>query len=137
MSYQPKPLPFNNELNGISPKTMEIHHDKLYVGYVNKRNEIEQKLETVSKEGVNGTYHEYGELKRSEIFAANAVVLHEYYFDILGGNGEAQGGELVEALTKQFGSLENWVNDMKAAGMTARGWVVLAYDFNTKKLHSL
>ena len=34
--------PNPGELNGISAKTNDIHHGKLYTGYVNKRNEIEE-----------------------------------------------------------------------------------------------
>jgi len=33
-----KALPYANDaLKGIGAKTIEIHHDKLYAGYVNKR----------------------------------------------------------------------------------------------------
>jgi Fe-Mn family superoxide dismutase len=135
MNYEAKPLPFSKPLVGISDKTLAIHHDKLYVGYVNKRNEIEEKLSKVDRTAANGTYSEYGELKRQETFATNAIYLHEYYFNILGGDG-AQAGELLEGITKDFGSFENWLTDMKAAGMVARGWVVLAYDFNTGRLHN-
>lgn len=133
--YQAKPLPFNKQLIGISDRTLQVHHDKLYVGYVNKRNEIEQKLQTADRSAANATYSEYGELKREESFAANGIYLHEYYFNVLGGNGE-EGGEVKEAIIKEFGSYEKWLEDFKAAGMVARGWVVLAYDFNTGRLHN-
>jgi Fe-Mn family superoxide dismutase len=121
---------------------MAIHHDNLYVGYVNKRNEIEEKLAKTDRGLANATYSEYGELKREESFAANGIILHESYFNVLGGTGLApseeskQGGELVKALEKEFGSYEKWLEDFKAAGMVARGWVVLAYDFNDGRLHN-
>jgi Fe-Mn family superoxide dismutase len=70
-----------------------------------------------------------------ETFAANAVLLHEAYFDVLGGDGKP-GGEIVERIAKDFGSFENWQEEFKALGMAARGWVVLAYDFNDGKLHN-
>ena len=39
--YEPKRLHFQKSLIGISRiKTLAIHHDKLYVGYVNKMKEI-------------------------------------------------------------------------------------------------
>lgn len=135
MAYEAKPLPFNKQLIGISEKTIQIHHDKLYTGYVNKRNEIEQKLETVDRSAANATYSEYGELKREESFAANGTTLHEYYFSVLGGEGKPDGALMAE-LEKHFGSYEKWLEDFKAAGMVSRGWVVLAYDFNTGKLHN-
>jgi len=135
MTYETKPLPFNKQLIGISEKSIQIHHDKLYAGYVNKRNEIEQKLATVDRSTANATYSDYGELKREESFAANGIVLHEYYFSVLGGEGQANF-ELMSELEKHFSSYEKWLEDFKAAGMVARGWVVLAYDFNTGKLHN-
>lgn len=135
MLYQTKPLPFKRQLVGISEKTLQIHHDKLYAGYVNKRNEIEEKLKTVDRAAANATYSEYGELKREESFAANGIYLHEYYFNVLGGEGNAEG-ELMQAIANEFGSHEKWLEDFKAAGMVARGWVVLAFDFNTGRLHN-
>lgn len=135
MKYEPKPLPFKKQLTGISDKTLQIHHDKLYVGYVNKRNEIEEKLAKVDRSQANATYSEYGELKREESFAANGIYLHEYYFNVLGGEGK-QEGELVQVIEKEFGSYDKWLEDFKAAGMCARGWVVLAYDFNDGRLHN-
>jgi Fe-Mn family superoxide dismutase len=135
MKYETKPLPFNKQLIGISGKTIQIHHDKLYAGYINKRNEIEEKLLTVDRSAANATYSEYGELKREESFAANGIFLHEYYFNILGGDGKT-GGELAKAIEAEFGSYEKWLEDFKSAGMVARGWVVLAYDYNDTRLHN-
>lgn len=132
--YQPKPLPYS-KVTGISDKTLEIHHDKLYVGYVNKRNEIEDKLKKADRTQANGTYSEFGEMKRQESFAADAIILHEAYFNILGGNG-TPGGDLVKQIEKDFGSLEDWITDFKACGLVARGWVVLAYDLNDGCLHN-
>ena len=135
MQYSPKPLPFRKQLIGISDKTMQIHHDKLYVGYVNKRNEIEEQLKTADRPKANATHSEYGELKREESFATNGIFLHEYYFNVLGGEGKASG-ELVKDIEVEFGSFEKWLEDFKAAGLAGRGWVVLAYDFNDARLHN-
>ncbi|HHT9155513.1 MAG TPA: superoxide dismutase, partial [Candidatus Tripitaka sp. YC43] len=49
MPYQVRPLPFTRELAGISKKTLDIHHGKLYTGYVNKSNEIEDKIKKADK----------------------------------------------------------------------------------------
>lgn len=134
MSYNPQPLPYS-QLTGISAKTLEVHHDKLYVGYVTKRNEIEQALTTADRSAANGTYSAFGELKRQETFAADAMILHEAYFNVLGGDGKPTG-ELVTQIEKDFGSLDAWITDFKACGLVARGWVVLAYDLNDGRLHN-
>ncbi len=131
---QIKNLPFK-ELRGISQKTIDIHWGKLYQGYVKKWQEIQEKLAKADKLSVNATFSDLRELKLEESFAADAVLLHEAYFNILGGDGKA-GGKAVQAITKDFGSLENWLIEFKSLGLCARGWVVLAYDFNDSKLHN-
>ncbi len=138
MSFEPKVLPFAaGSLKGMSEKTMTIHHDKLYAGYVTKKNEISEKLQTLSHGGdvssANQTYSELRALKDGEIFAVNGVYLHEYYFDTLGGDGTATGA-LVDTLAAKYGSFENFLTYFSACGMAARGWVVLCWDFKAKGL---
>lgn len=139
-----KNLPFK-ELKGISPKTIENHYEKLYKGYVKKCQEIQDKLKTADKSLANAIYSDLRELKAEETFAANAVILHEAYFDILGGPSSAkatagkdgkQSGQILKAIENDFGSYENWLAEFKALGLCARGWVFLAYDFNDGKLHN-
>ena len=130
MPSQPKPLPFK-KLSGISEKAMEIHHDKLYVGYVNKKNEISEKLGKLARGGdvssANQTYSELRALMDGATFATNGVYLHEWYFAVLGGQGEPAGA-LKDALVARYGSLENFLAFFSACGMAARGWAVLAVD---------
>ena len=134
-----KPLPFDQEkLQGISGKTLAIHHDKLYVGYVNKVNEINEKLTalraTGSYEG-NATYSELRGLKEAETFAVNGVYLHEWYFDVLGGDGNvAVAPELSKAIAQKWGSVEEGLRYLSACGMAARGWSVLAWDTKAEEL---
>lgn len=138
MAYEAKPLPFAKDLQGISAKTLAIHHDKLYAGYVAKRNEINDKLEKLARgEGdlssANQSYSELRGLMDGESFATNGVYLHEWYFDVLGGDG-VPSGALADALAARYGSLENFLAFFNACGMAARGWVVLAFDTKDAKL---
>lgn len=134
---EPKPLPFSVSLKGISEKTISIHHDKLYAGYVAKKNEIQEKLNALARGGdvssANQTYSELRGLKNGETFAVNGVYLHEWYFENLGGDGNAEGA-LADSLKEKFGSLENFLAYFSACGMAARGWVVLAWDTAEKDL---
>jgi len=134
-----KPLSFDQEkLQGISGKTLAIHHDKLYVGYVNKINEVWEKIGALRKSGTyegNATYSELRALKESETFALNGVYLHEWYFDVLGGAGNsAEAPELSKALIEKWGSVEEAIKYLSACGMAARGWAVLAWDIKQQKL---
>lgn len=131
---QAKDLKFQ-ELNGISKKTIENHYQKLYLGYVKKWQEIQDKLQSVDKTSANASFSELRELKLEESFIANAIILHEAYFDILGGNG-VQEGEIIKLIERDFGSFEKWLEDFKALGLCSRGWVILAYDYNDGKLRN-
>lgn len=121
-----KPLKYTS-LDGISEEQLKEHHDVLYAGYVNKVEEIRDKLKTIDKTKANQTYSDVRELKLEEGFALNGVKLHELYFDNLGGDGQPE--ELIkEKIEESFGDFEEWKNELMACGMSARGWVILALD---------
>jgi Fe-Mn family superoxide dismutase len=134
---EPKALSFKSDsLRGISQKTIDIHHGKLYAGYVNKTNEISEKLGELRKSGKaegNQVYSELRGLKLGETFARNGMYLHEYYFGILGGDGQPKG-EVVKAIEEKWGSIEEFKAYFSACGMAARGWAILCWDMHEKKL---
>lgn len=132
---QVKPLKYQS-LEGLSEKQLKEHHDVLYAGYVKKLNEIRTKLETADRGEANATYSLYGELKREETFAANAIRLHEHYFDNLGGDDTASG-DILQMIKEDFGSVETWKEDIMAAGIAARGWVVTAFDLSDGKIYNI
>lgn len=134
-----KPLQFKpGSLKGISEKAVLIHHDKLYAGYVKKSDEIDEKLKKLLESGNyegNATYSELRALKSEETFAVNGVYLHEWYFDVLGGDGAVdKAPELTKALIEKWGSMEVGLKYFSACGMSARGWSVLCRDIKAGKL---
>ncbi|MDD5317533.1 MAG: Fe-Mn family superoxide dismutase [Candidatus ainarchaeum sp.] len=136
MAGEAKPLKekLKNGVEGLSARQLAEHHGVLYAGYVKKLAEIEAKLATADLTEANATYSFVGELKREESFCTNAVTLHEAYFDSLGGDGKPSG-RLAEMIARDFGSVERWDADFRAAGLAARGWVVLAFNWNDMRLH--
>ncbi|MDP3800408.1 MAG: superoxide dismutase [bacterium] len=134
-----KPIEFNlGELNGISAKTNEIHEKKLYAGYVNKRNEVEEKLSKLTPEELtagNQVYSYLRGLKEGETFAANGMILHQMFFSILGGNGDVSNTKILSAIEKEWGSFESFKAMFIASAMVARGWAILCWDFSDMKLH--
>lgn len=135
MAHTAKELKPTRELPGLSQRQIEEHHDVLYKGYVNKLNEIETKLESADPAEANATFSLIRELKREEVFATNAIRLHEGYFENLGGAGTASG-PIAELIAEDFGSYQKWEADFRALGIAARGWVVLAYDWNLRQLRN-
>ncbi|HKV46001.1 MAG TPA: Fe-Mn family superoxide dismutase [bacterium] len=128
---------FEIELAGISKKAMEEHY-KLYQGYVAKSNEILDRLASggVDLSKANPTYSELRELKVEFSRAIGGVKNHEVYFEHLGGKGGRPGAKLLGLMETAFGSFDNWQADMKATAIAARGWVWMAYDWDSGTMHN-
>jgi Fe-Mn family superoxide dismutase len=133
---EPKSLKYT-VLEGLSEKQLQEHHDVLYAGYVKKVGEIEEKLKTVDVSAANGAYADLRELKLEETFAINGVKLHEGYFDNMTPSGNVSDGAIKTMIERDFGSYEAWEKEFKAMGLCARGWVVLGYDLDEKKLKNI
>ncbi|OQY65474.1 hypothetical protein B6D29_03880 [Microgenomates bacterium UTCPR1] len=121
---------------GISKKTVE-EHLKLYQGYVNKYNEIQEGLVLLNDDDygkANQSYSKIRELKVELSFAWGGIVNHEIYFGHLGGKGGEPTGSLLEQIKKDFGNFDVYKKEMKATGLAARGWVWTAWNYREKRL---
>src|SRR6202165_5977077 len=135
MPYQAKPMSLDpKSIKGISEKVLVSHYENNYVGAVKRLNAIDAQLAELDFAKapnfmING-------LKREELIAANSMILHEIYFDGLGG-GAAASGPLAEAIARDFGSVERWRAEFAAMGKAeggGSGWVILAYSPRDKRL---
>jgi superoxide dismutase, Fe-Mn family len=135
MPYQAKPMGFDpKSITGISEKVLVSHYENNYVGAVKRLNAIGAQLAELDFAKapnfmING-------LKREELIASNSMILHEIYFDGLGGGGKP-GGSLEEAIAHDFGSVERWRAEFAAMGKAeggGSGWVILAYSPRDKRL---
>jgi Fe-Mn family superoxide dismutase len=123
-------------MEGISKKTIE-EHMKLYTGYVNKYNEIQEHLVGLTEEHyekANQVFSVIRELKVELTFAYGGIINHEIYFAHLGGKGGEPKGNLATQIKKDFGSFESYKKDVKATGIAARGWVWTAWNHAEKRL---
>ena len=121
------------ELDGISRAAIEAHY-ALYEGYVNKRNEILQRLDGVDLAGANQTFSEVRALKVELTFAVGGIKNHEIYFEHLGGGGGDPKGLAGDLIRRDFGSVDDWRADLKATGLAGRGWAWTAYDWDEGRL---
>ena len=86
MPYELKPLSCNPAgLNGLSEKLIVSHWENNYGGAVKRLNAIEQKLAEL--QWASAPVFEINGLKREEMIASGSMILHEVYFDSLGGAG--------------------------------------------------
>jgi Fe-Mn family superoxide dismutase len=135
MNYDIKPMSFDPKaIKGISEKVLVSHYENNYVGAVKRLNAIGAQLADLDFAKapnfvING-------LKREELIASNSMILHELYFDGLGGGGSPRG-PLLDAITRDFGSLDRWHAEFAAMGKAeggGSGWVILSYSPRDKRL---
>ena len=133
--YEIKKLPFDPaKVKGLSEKLLQSHWANNYSGAVKRLNAIDAQLAGLDFASapvfvVNG-------LKREELIAANSMIIHELYFDCLGGEGEPKGA-LAEQLAKDFGSTARWKAEFVAVGKAlggGSGWVLLTWSPRDKRL---
>ena len=120
------------EMPKLDQGLLDIHF-KLYQGYVAQVNQLGQMLQEESEKSFT-----YQAIKRRYGWEYDGMVLHELYFDNLGGDGKlSQTSPLYQKIVAQFGSYENWVKDFKATSLVRGvGWVVLYSNPKTGKLYN-
>ena len=135
MEYTIKKLPFDpTKIKGMSEKLLVSHHENNYGGAVKRLNAITAQLAgldmaTAPVFVVNG-------LKREELIATNSMIIHELYFDSLGGGGDPKA-DLADAIKRDFGTLDRWKTEFTAMGKAlggGSGWVLLTWSPHDKRL---
>jgi Fe-Mn family superoxide dismutase len=128
MVHAVQPLPFKpSRLNGLSERLLTSHYENNYGGAVRRLNAIERQLAALDWDkapvfAING-------LKREQLIAANSMLLHEIYFDGIGGTGDPAGA-LARAIERDFGSVASWRREFTAMGRAqagGSGWVLLTW----------
>jgi Fe-Mn family superoxide dismutase len=135
MTYEPKPLSFDpKSIKGISEKVLVSHYENNYLGAVKRLTAISGQLADL--DFAKAPVFVINGLKREELIATNSMILHEVYFDSLGGGG-APSGALAQAIARDFGSVDRWRTEFSAMGKAeggGSGWVLLSYSPRDKRL---
>lgn len=128
--HQPKPLPFDSaSLNGLSQRLIDSHWSNNYGGSVRALNETKRRLADALADRELPAYV-YNDLKREHLMRTGSVVLHELYFENLGGNGRADDAARAW-LSSAFGQFDRWEAEFRriANGLGGgSGWVVLGFN---------
>lgn len=129
MTYEVMPLPFKPpRLKGLSERLLASHYENNYGGALRRLNAIEQRLAALDW-GTDPVFEING-LKREELIASGSVILHEVYFEGLGGPGGDPGQELAAAIERDFGSVARWraaFTTIAKALAGGSGWVLLTW----------
>jgi len=139
MAYEWKfnPRPYSDEeakellKDVVSVETSDWHYNTHHKGYVTFLNKIETALDGADVSAANGNWSEFGELKRRFTWNHAGALLHDVYWDVMGGDGNVSAAsDIKAAIEKDFGSFDKWRSDFKATAFSAKlsGWGLLVYD---------
>jgi Fe-Mn family superoxide dismutase len=136
--HNPAPLPFDvKSLRGLSEKLVQSHWENNYGGAVKALNLVRTRL-TQAVNDANTPPYVYNGLKREQLIRTGSVVLHEFYFANLGGDGKA-GADLRSRISQSFGTFDAWEAEYRKIGQGlggGSGWVVLGYNEHLKILEN-
>ncbi|HCF0298103.1 TPA: Fe-Mn family superoxide dismutase [Pseudomonas aeruginosa] len=136
MPYELKPLSCDPaKLTGLSEKLIVSHWENNYGGAVKRLNAIEQRLAELN--WASAPVFEINGLKREEMIASGSMILHEVYFDSLGGTGGDPDGALKAAIERDFGSVDAWRTEFTAMGKAqggGSGWTLLVWSPRRRRL---
>src|SRR6185503_10498199 len=122
-------------MNGLSERLIVSHYVNNYSGAVRRLNAIRARLAAL--DWARTPTFEINGLKREELIATGSVILHEIYFESLGGQGdnpptgqEQPTAELARALERDFGSVAAWRAEFVAMAKAlagGSGWAILSW----------
>ncbi len=130
------PLPY--PVDALEPhydaRTLELHHGKHHLAYVNSLNAALDKLAAAR---TAGDFALVKHLEREVAFHGGGHILHSIFWtNLTPGGGGAPDGALADAVTRDFGSFAAFDAQMRAAAnaVEGSGWGVLAAEAGTGRL---
>lgn len=133
-----RPLPFDPaKLKGLSERLIRSHWENNYGGSVKALAAVKARLALAAGDKDLPPYV-YNDLKREHLVRTGSVVLHELYFENLGGSGQAGAGER-QAIAQAFGSFDAWEAEFRRIGAGlggGSGWAVLGFNVHTRQLEN-
>jgi Fe-Mn family superoxide dismutase len=122
-----KPLRYKSIPGFLSAKQLAPHYTAHYGGALRGYGKADQELQTSVSAGAAMESNAYANIQRARTSKGNSVLLHELYFDGMTPQPTAPNPELTQAITRRFGSLNNWAADFQMSATAAKGWAMLAY----------
>lgn len=110
------PYPIDSLEPYYSAKTMDLHYNILYKGYVENTNKIQEKLDNARK---NNDFSNIKCLEKDLSFYGSGAILHELFFKNLGPAIPTEPDiQLMERIVKDFGSYDSFKSQFIEASKT-------------------
>jgi Fe-Mn family superoxide dismutase len=122
----------HSELPGFLSRAQLAAHHAEYVRDVEGLRQTEEALRAADVPAAR-----YAELRRRQAGAANAVLLHEFYFGGLASAEVAPPRQIARHMSEHMGTFESWRDDFTRCAMAAKTWAVLVYDPYDDRWHDV
>jgi len=137
-THQARPLSFDPaKLKGLSEKLIRSHWENNYGGSVKILNAVNKQLAEALAQKDSPPFV-YNGLKREHLMRTGSVVLHELYFDNLGGDGKTDAA-LRNQIAAAFGTFDTWETEFRKIGAGlggGSGWVILGYNVHSGRVEN-
>lgn len=125
MEFTLKDLPYSRDaLDGISEQVVEWHHGTHQQGYVNGLNVYRDKIQEMRD---SGDFSDVGDVKNGLTHNGCGMMLHEMYWENMGGDGGEPSGALADMIAETFGDFDTFKKEFTATAKAAGGWALLVY----------
>lgn len=126
------------KMPNIDSKLLQLHF-KLYEGYVTQVNNLNSMLSSELNKAIDGQPFTFQAIKKQYAYEYDGMVLHELYFENLGGDGKlVAASPLAKKIQKQYKSFDAWKVDFEQTCLVrAIGWVILCWDPATDTLKNV
>ncbi|WP_100372618.1 superoxide dismutase [Bacillus sp. FJAT-45037] len=121
----------------IDAEIMRLHHDKHHQSYVDGLNKAEIKMQEARE---TGNYELIKHWEREAAFHGAGHYLHSIFWEVMNPNGGGiPGGELLEAIERDFGSFEKMQEHFAASAnaVEGSGWTMLVWSPRARRLEIL
>ncbi len=129
MAHELSPLPY--AYDALEPfldeATLHLHHDKHHLAYVNGLNAAEDKIKAMAQ---SGDFANTRAVSCELAFNGSGDILHSIFWtNMKPGGGGTPTGELMDAISKTFGSFDAFKGLFLSTANTVQGsgWGILGY----------
>jgi superoxide dismutase len=133
LQLETRVFPNLRKVNTVPARVITLHEEH-YQASVSKANEILRRLQTVDRSTSNPIFSDVRMLKTQLQPIMASVKSYEIFFTHLGGDTKKPMKMLSERFVKDFGSHEEFMNELTSSAIASRGWVALSYDLDLKRL---
>ena len=131
---KPAPLPLES-IPGFLSREQLARNYSVYRDAFSKLLAAEDALKTAPRDAAHASA--YTTLRTQQVVAANAVLLHEFYFRNLSSKPVSPSRYVMGNMREHMGELTDWREDFAACARVAKAWAVLIYDPYDDRWHNV